>query len=164
MGKLKKGFTLVELIVVIAIIGVLAAILVPALLGYVHDSKITACNSNAKHIYTRAAALCTKLDTEGHGGISGRIKKDINGSAWTTGLPSPSEIDDGLGSGSSYVYYIQIVDGCPEVVFASKSNQDRYVGSYPEEATEKCAKPLNQINESATYNKGQKANDAAVLG
>ena len=33
--KAKKGFTLVELIVVIAIIGVLAAILVPTMLGYV---------------------------------------------------------------------------------------------------------------------------------
>ena len=42
MYRKKKGFTLIELIVVIAIIGVLATILVPSAIGFVKKSKRTA--------------------------------------------------------------------------------------------------------------------------
>lgn len=65
--KKKKGFTLVELIVVIAIIGVLAAILVPTMLGYVTSSRVTSVNSTAASIKNNVGTFLTNADTAGYG-------------------------------------------------------------------------------------------------
>ena len=68
--KNKKGFTLIELIVVIAILAVLAAILVPSILGYVKEARIAANDANARSIYSELSAkvaLGTEADTPATG-------------------------------------------------------------------------------------------------
>lgn len=65
MKKSQKGFTLVELVVVIAIIGVLAAILVPSMLNYVKKSRLKTANSNAKTAYNALAENFADAETQG---------------------------------------------------------------------------------------------------
>lgn len=64
--KRKKAFTLVELVIVIAIIGVLAGILIPVMIGAVRSANVASANSSASDVRKFINMWITKMDANGH--------------------------------------------------------------------------------------------------
>ena len=146
MNDKMKAFTLIELIVAIAVIGVLSAILIPSIIGYVGKSKISSANANAKLAYETAAAYCVETRTAGCPAL---FDVNIASLKWDSGT-RPTYLLNGedmsnalkanMGSNSSSAGYASIILGpnsYPTEGFWAKGLDDQYVGHYPSPAVEK---------------------------
>lgn len=137
--KNKRGFTLIELVVVIAIIGVLAAILVPTLMGYVKKSRLKVANGNAKTTYNTLAELIAERETKGESTDWSIAAGTYSGESATTGLDDEiaTRVHDVLGPNGNEageVYVNKVMFGTTEGFFVHwrKSSGDTGIGQYPQ--------------------------------
>lgn len=140
MKQNKKGFTLVELIVVMAIIAVLAAILVPTMLGFMNNAKYTQANANAKTVYTAVNSVVADYCTD-HAALTADSEAtldstdlasfaidgvDFDMSSFLEGMTGNATVVlNGSGTGCAYVTWSL---GTPGNVQLSKDDQKSATG------------------------------------
>lgn len=98
-----KGFTLMEMIIVIAIIAILIALIAPNLISYLNTANETKVKANAKVCYTSANAWVAQMKVAGEavgkgeitytGGTETPTKKD-----GTITVKSTAKLDNSIGA------------------------------------------------------------------
>lgn len=70
LAKKKAGFTLLELMIVVAILGILAAVAIPAFMTYIRRSKTGEATTNVEKIFTAAATYYAKQVVDAPGVVA----------------------------------------------------------------------------------------------
>ena len=90
----KKGFTLVELVVVIAILGILAAIAIPAVIGIISSANESQAKSDASSVNTACKNMYAEI-------VSGTINASNKGNIKADGSDGYPELPAANGAASS---------------------------------------------------------------
>lgn len=144
--RANKGFTLVELIVVIAIIGVLAAILVPTMMGMVTKARVTSADQTASSLAQTVVTWLSDLESNGRTIPTGKIAVKISGKCGDA---------DSNGNVSTWTITTQSTfSGSGTPATSSSSSGDSFVikAANDSDGSKAKKKLVNKINDDYNFN------------
>lgn len=137
LKKANKGFSLVELIIVIAIMAILAGVLAPQFIKHINNSKKSSDIQNAQMIYDALSSAVSEIEA----GTS-TVSLTTDGTLTEVDATLTTALNMGNAApkvkvDSSYKFYYKIDKTIVEV-YAYKSNTDKYLLAPSVDATSGC--------------------------